>query len=211
MNAKSKLFGRVLPELKAASPYFTTDAIARRVRELNLNIKPGTLPVYLTEATATGLIHDAGRGWYSRLKTPFVLDTRPVKELAELLQRGNPADHIQRHATGEFAIFATLRRRDFVLFPSLPDQPVDLRDDFIIGIRSLSSGCRAKYEPTCQANSQHAASSFEFVGHDVPFRQRLRCVSAFVIMPPVTKNQRAFVVCLDLVVHVNRAVATARF
>ena len=34
MNAKAALFNRVLPELKAAAPYFTTAAIARRVQEL---------------------------------------------------------------------------------------------------------------------------------------------------------------------------------
>ncbi len=90
MNAKSDLFNRVLPELKKASPYFTTAAITRRVQELNLGIKPGTLPVYLTEATATGVIYDAGRGWYSRLSEPVPLDAKPVAKLISAVEKAFP-------------------------------------------------------------------------------------------------------------------------
>ncbi len=88
MNAKSILFSQVLPGLKAASAYFTTAAITRRVQELGLAISEGTLPVYLSEATASGLIHDAGRGWYSRLSAPAPLDPKPV---AKLIRAGEKA------------------------------------------------------------------------------------------------------------------------
>jgi hypothetical protein len=90
MNAKTVLFTRVFPEIKAASPYFTTDAIARRVQELGLEIKPGTLPVYLTEATAAGHIHDAGRGWYSSLSQECKLDPKPVVPLVRALEKKFP-------------------------------------------------------------------------------------------------------------------------
>jgi hypothetical protein len=90
MNAKATLFKRVLPELKSASPYFTTAVITRRARELGLEIKPGTLPVYLTEATAAGLIHDAGRGWYSRLSERVPLDPKPVAKLTRAVEKAFP-------------------------------------------------------------------------------------------------------------------------
>lgn len=90
MNAKATLFSRVLPELKAATPYFTTAAIARRARELGLEIKKATLPVYLTEATASGLIHNAGRGWYSRLRERVPLDARPVAKLIRAVEKAFP-------------------------------------------------------------------------------------------------------------------------
>lgn len=90
MNAKAVLFTRVLPQLQAASPYFTTAAIARRVRELGLAISAGTLAVYLTEATARGLIHDAGRGWYSRLSELVPLDPKPVAKLIRAVKKAFP-------------------------------------------------------------------------------------------------------------------------
>jgi len=90
MSAKSILFSQILPELKAASPYFARAAIARRVQELGLEIKPGTLPVYLAEATASGIIHDAGRGWYSRLSEPVQLDPKPVAKLIRAVEKAFP-------------------------------------------------------------------------------------------------------------------------
>lgn len=90
MNAKAVLFSRLLPELKASSPYFTTAAITQRVKELGLEIKPGTLPVYLTAATASGLIHDAGRGWYSRLSERVPLDVKPVAKLIRAVEKAFP-------------------------------------------------------------------------------------------------------------------------
>lgn len=90
MTAKSTLFNRVLPELKAASPYFTTAAIKQRAQQLDPEINPDSLAVYLSEATATGLVHDAGRGWYSRLSEPVKLDTKPVAPLVRLLTKRFP-------------------------------------------------------------------------------------------------------------------------
>jgi hypothetical protein len=90
MNAKAILFSQVLPQFKVASPYFTTAAIARRVQELGLEISEGTLPVYLTEATAKGLIHDAGRGWYSGLSQAVPLDAQPVAKLIRAVEKAFP-------------------------------------------------------------------------------------------------------------------------
>ena len=90
MNAKAVVFNGVLPALKAASPYFTTAAITQQVKALGLNIKPGTLAVYLTEATTSGLIRDAGRGWYSRLSEPVPLDPKPVAKLTRVVEKAFP-------------------------------------------------------------------------------------------------------------------------
>jgi len=90
MNAKSILFTRVLPELKKASPYFTTAAITRLARELDPGINLDSLAVYLSGATANGLVHNAGRGWYSRLSEPVKLDTKPVEPVVRLLKKKFP-------------------------------------------------------------------------------------------------------------------------
>lgn len=90
MNFKSTLFNRVLPELKAASPYFTTDAIKQRAQQLDPKINLDSLAVYLSEATAAGLIHDAGRGWYSRLSERVPLDSKPVAKLIRVVEKAFP-------------------------------------------------------------------------------------------------------------------------
>ncbi len=56
MNAKAVLFRDVLPQLKEASSYFTTEAITRRVKKLGLQLSEGTLRVYLSEATACSMM-----------------------------------------------------------------------------------------------------------------------------------------------------------
>lgn len=89
-NAKTTLFRQVLPQLKEATPYFTTAAVVRRVKELGLKISEGTLPVYLSEATASGLVHDAGRGWYSRFNQPVPLVSKPVTKLIRAVEKAFP-------------------------------------------------------------------------------------------------------------------------
>jgi hypothetical protein len=90
MSAKEVLFNRVLAQLKAELPYFTTAAIIGRVKAHKVEISEATLPVYLTEATASGLIHDAGRGWYSRLSESARLDPKPVEPVVKLLAKKFP-------------------------------------------------------------------------------------------------------------------------
>ena len=90
MNAKAILFSSVLPQLKTDSAYFTTETIERRVNQLGLEISDGTLAVYLTEATAKGLILDAGRGWYSRFSEPVPLDPKPVAKLIRTVEKAFP-------------------------------------------------------------------------------------------------------------------------
>jgi hypothetical protein len=89
-DAKSRLFNEVLSELKKHSPYFTTDSIVRHAKEVGLEIKDDTLPVYLSEATASGLIYDAGRGWYSRFSEPVALDPKPVARLIRAVEKEFP-------------------------------------------------------------------------------------------------------------------------
>ena len=46
--------------------------------------------VYLTKAVQQGLIHDAGRGWYSRLSESVKLDPKPVEPVVKLLTKRFP-------------------------------------------------------------------------------------------------------------------------
>lgn len=87
---KAKLFTRVLPELAAAAPYFSIAAVKRRLAELQLRVTAGSLRQYLSEAMEKGLIHDAGRGWYSRLAARCELDSKPVAKIIRQLEKEFP-------------------------------------------------------------------------------------------------------------------------
>ncbi len=87
---RTTIYDRVLAELKKSSPYFTTAAITRRAQELDPGINLDSLAVYLSGATANGLVHDAGRGWYSRLSEPVPLDAKPVAKLIRAVEKAFP-------------------------------------------------------------------------------------------------------------------------
>ena len=89
-SAKARLFQDVLERLKQQAPYFRSADVAPLARELGLEISRGTLRVYLSEARARGLIHDAGRGWYSRLSEPVPLNPKAVSKLIRAVERAFP-------------------------------------------------------------------------------------------------------------------------
>lgn len=88
MTAKTRLFQEVLGQLKQRA-YFQTAAVAPLARQLGLKISDGTLRVYLSEAARQGLIHSAGRGWYSSLATEFKLNTKPTVPLVRRLKKSS--------------------------------------------------------------------------------------------------------------------------
>ncbi len=55
-----------------------------------LALKDSSLSVYLTEAVKQGLVHDAGRGWYSRLADRVALDPKPVARLVRAVEKAFP-------------------------------------------------------------------------------------------------------------------------
>lgn len=90
VSAKARLFTQVLPALKERSAYFSHKAIQAAVNEAELQIEDAVLNVYLTQATKQGLIHDAGRGWYSRLSEPVKLDVKLISKLVKTVEKAFP-------------------------------------------------------------------------------------------------------------------------
>jgi hypothetical protein len=90
MNAKSKLFTCILVSLKERSPYFTHQTIHAAINEAELGLKDEAINVYLHQAVKQGIIHDAGRGWYSRLSQPVKLDLQPVAKLVKAVEKAFP-------------------------------------------------------------------------------------------------------------------------
>ncbi len=87
---KNALFFRILGGLKERSPYFTHKAIQVAANEAEIAIKDEVLKVYLNQAVKQGLIHDAGRGWYSRLSETVKLDPKPVAKLIREVEKAFP-------------------------------------------------------------------------------------------------------------------------
>ena len=72
------------------------------MRAAELTATEGTLKVYLSEAVAKGLFHDAGRGWYSRRPKPLVLDPRPVRKLVRAVEKAFPLLDFSAWSTVQF-------------------------------------------------------------------------------------------------------------
>ncbi|MBS0570162.1 MAG: Eco57I restriction-modification methylase domain-containing protein [Proteobacteria bacterium] len=90
LDAKTALTTRVLPELARADAYFSHAAVVERLADLDIELPADTLRSYLSEAMNANVIHDAGRGWYSRLPQPLVLDGKPIAPLVRLIKKEFP-------------------------------------------------------------------------------------------------------------------------
>lgn len=90
MTAKQQFSDQVLGGLKERSAYFSRDSIQTAADEAGLALKKSSLPVYVNQAVKQGILHDAGRGWYSRLAEPFVLNTKSISALVKTLEKSFP-------------------------------------------------------------------------------------------------------------------------
>ncbi len=89
-SAKQRLYTEILGRLKELSPYFTHKAIQTAINDAELGIKDEVLNVYLHQAVKQGIIHDAGRGWYSRLSEPVKLDLTLCSKLVKAVEKAFP-------------------------------------------------------------------------------------------------------------------------
>jgi hypothetical protein len=88
-SMKASLFCR-LEELSGLRPYVSFQAVRAALEDSPLAAKSALLREYLSEAMEKKVIHDAGRGWYSSLETPAVLDPEATTPLRDLLARRFP-------------------------------------------------------------------------------------------------------------------------
>jgi len=65
------------------------------------SITHSTLKTYLSHAISSGLLYDAGRGWYSSIKDPFILETKPIKKIVTLLEKSFPLLDFQCWSTAQ--------------------------------------------------------------------------------------------------------------
>lgn len=80
----------MLPGLGQRAVYFSVKQIKTEIARRSLGIRESSLKVYLHGAVKQGLIHDAGRGWYSRLPEALALDPQPVQKLVRATKQALP-------------------------------------------------------------------------------------------------------------------------
>lgn len=100
MTAKAQLY-ELLVALCKRAPYFNYKAIKAAVSEAELDLKDSSLKSYLSRAVKEGVVHDAGRGWYSRLGTPVQLDPKPLRPLVRAIEKAFPLLDFTVWSTGQ--------------------------------------------------------------------------------------------------------------
>lgn len=114
-NMKASLYS-VVEELAAARPYFSFPIVLKVLGDSPLAAKPGLLREYLSEAMEKKVIHNAGRGWYSSLPRPAVLNPEASSLLRESLSKRFPflphylwssmqVNPWMHHLLGKFVVF----------------------------------------------------------------------------------------------------------
>ena len=84
------LLRKVLEEHRARFPYVSVPAVRAALVNAGATVQPATVNRYLVEFLRAGLIHDAGRGWYSFLKDAIHLNHEPVAELVAEVRKAFP-------------------------------------------------------------------------------------------------------------------------
>jgi type I restriction-modification system DNA methylase subunit len=118
-DTKGHLVHRVIPKLAKATPgfpYFSNDAIKRELEKHRSEVKSESLNHYMHELTSEGVVYDAGRGWYSTLSEPLVLDREPVRELVETLQKRFPFLEFSCWSTKQVAAYGHHQLARFTSF-----------------------------------------------------------------------------------------------
>jgi len=89
-SRKNILFTGILPSLKEQSAYFSLAVVKRALTAAEIDLADNTLREYMSEAMSSGIVADAGRGWYSRHTKPVSLDAKPVAKIIREVKKAFP-------------------------------------------------------------------------------------------------------------------------
>lgn len=105
-SKKSILFSQILPSLKEQTAYFSLAAVKRALTAAEIELADDTLREYMSEAMTSGIVSDAGRGWYSRHRKPVGLDPKPVAKIIRAVKKNFPLLDFCCWSTVQFNPFA---------------------------------------------------------------------------------------------------------
>jgi hypothetical protein len=106
LSKKTLLFTHILPVLKKQAAYFSLEAVKRAVVSAEIDLAEVTLWEYMSVAMASGIVHDAGRGWYSRHDKLVDLDPKPVAKVIRIIEKAFPLLDFCCWSTIQFNPFA---------------------------------------------------------------------------------------------------------
>jgi hypothetical protein len=158
---KRYLHAVCLPELSADARYFSLAQIRRFLTQHDVQAASTTLLRYLHDAIVDGVIHDAGRGWYSSLAVPFKLNREPVHVLVSLLEKRLPLLEFSCWSTKQVAGYGHLQLARFVAFVHTER---DAMESVTVALRD--AGWAAWLNPT----RQETAKSFRVTENTVIVR-----------------------------------------
>jgi len=169
-SMKSGLFS-LLKELAGIRPYLSFAQVRSALGESPLAAKPGLLREYLSEAMEKMVVYDAGRGWYSSLDKPALLNSEATAPLRGKLakrfpflphyvwstQQVNPWMHhllgkavqfVQVESDGEDDVAAFLRNKGWSV---IVNPTAKTAKDFAPGERSVViRGIRRPFDPSTE-------------------------------------------------------------
>jgi len=85
METKKAALFRLLRDLGEQRSYISFESIRDSARKAWPDLKVDTLRHYLSEAASSGVLHDAGRGWYSSIAKPAILSAEPAQQWIDLV------------------------------------------------------------------------------------------------------------------------------
>lgn len=106
-SKKTALFTDILPSFKEQCAYFSLNAVKRALPTADIEFTDATLREYMSEAMSSGIVSDAGRGWYSRHTNPVQLDPKPVAKIIREVKKAFPLL--------DFCCWSTVQFNPFVL------------------------------------------------------------------------------------------------
>lgn len=115
-SLKQVLRDKCLPALARQAPYFSVAEVRDWLRQRQITCPPALLREYLSAFMRGGVVHDAGRGWYSRIAEPCVLNAKPVARLAREVEKSFPLLDFTCWSTEQIRSYGHLLLARFVTF-----------------------------------------------------------------------------------------------
>jgi len=81
---------QAVAEYARGRTYFQIAGLRQSLVASGYNFKEGTLKKYLYRLKKAGALFGAGRGWYSTVAYPFVLDKKPLNKIVKLISEQFP-------------------------------------------------------------------------------------------------------------------------
>lgn len=116
MSKKNELRYKIIEKLKKQKYYFSYEEIKSLLKKEKIEITLSSLKSYVFEFVKTGVIFDAGKGWYSTIKNPFKLNTKPVQSVIKKINKELPLLDFSCWSTEQLNPFTHHLMAKFIVF-----------------------------------------------------------------------------------------------